>query len=318
MHLSRPRLRITFGIAALAASLALPALADQTTADQTTAEAFTPAPTPADPPAGNAIANYFDHWFDRVRQAQATQPHWMTPIVTVTPRLEQEFRSDFYIESLGNGASVTTYGSGKGLELIPTTTNELLINAPTYEDRYDVKPAHGFADWPFLVVKQRLFSANEQNGNYILTAFLGVTAPIGIKAFTNHAWVITPTIAGGKGWGNFDVQATVGVAIPTAYESTIGTSVLTNVAFQYHFLKYFWPEFEVNWTWWADGLRGGKNQVFLTPGIIFGRFNLGIGERINAIVGVGYQSAVSPNLTKSPVLTPTYNHAWVVTSRITF
>ena len=318
MRLSQPRLKVAFGIATLAASLAVPALADPTAADTMTAEAFTPAPTPADPPAGNAISNYFAHWFDRVREAQATQPHWMTPIVTVTPRLEQEVRADFYIESLGNGASVTSYGNGKGLELIPTTTNELLINVPTYEERYDVKPASGFADWPFIVVKQRLLSANEQNGNYILTAFLGAQAPIGIKAFTNHAWVITPTIAGGKGWGDFDVQATVGVAIPTAHEGMIGTSVLTNVAFQYHLLKYLWPEFEVNWTWWADGIRGGKNQVFLTPGIIFGRFNLGVGERINAIVGVGYQSAVSPGLTKSPMLTPLYNHAWVVTSRISF
>jgi len=315
MHLSRPRLRVTFGIAALAASLALPTLADPTT-DSTATSAMTPAPTPADPPAGNAISDYFAHWFDRVRQAQASQPHWMTPLVTVTPRLEQEFRTDFYIESLGNGASVTSFSNGKGLELIPTTTNEVIFNVPTYTERYDVKPASGWNDWPFILVKQRLLSANEENGNYIVTAFLSAQAPIGIKAFTNHAWVITPTIAGGKGWGDFDVQATVGVAIPTAYESTIGTSVATNVAFQYHFLKYFWPEFEVNWTWWADGLRGGKNQVFLTPGIIFGRFNL-VG-RVNAIVGFGYQSAVSPNLTKSPALTPTYNHAWVVTSRITF
>ncbi len=316
MQLSRPRLRIAVGIAAFAASLALPALADPTAMDSTATSAMTPAPTPADPPAGNAISNYFAHWFDRVRQAQSSQPHWMTPLVTVTPRLEQEFRTDFYIESLGNGASVTSYSNGKGLELIPTTTNEVILNVPTYTERYNVKPASGWNDWPFILVKQRLLSANEENGNYIVTAFLSAQAPIGIRAFTNHAWVITPTIAGGKGWGNFDVQATVGVVIPTAYERTIGTSVATNVAFQYHFLKYFWPEFEVNWTWWADGLRGGKNQVFLTPGIIFGRFNL-VG-RVNAIVGFGYQSAVSPNLTKSPVLTPTYNHAWVVTSRITF
>ncbi|HEX2943327.1 MAG TPA: hypothetical protein VHO91_19900, partial [Rhodopila sp.] len=36
------------------------------------------------------IPDYFAHWFDRVRVAQASQPHWMTPLVTVTPRLEQE------------------------------------------------------------------------------------------------------------------------------------------------------------------------------------------------------------------------------------
>ena len=309
MGLRQLCLRIAFEIAAF---LPVSALADQTT----TADAMTPAPTPADLPAGNAISNYFAHWFDRVREAQASQPHWMTPLVTVTPRLEEEFRTDFYIESLGNGASLTSFSNGKGLELIPTTTNEIILNAPTYVERGSVRPASGFGDWPFILVKQRLLSANEQSGNYIVTAFLAAQAPVGSRNFTNHAYIITPTIAGGKGWGDFDIQATVGVAVPLSHESTIGTAVLTNAAFQYHFLKYFWPEVEVNWTWWADGLHGGKNQVFITPGIIFGRFNLG--GRVNAIFGVGYQDAVSPKLTKVPVLTPVYDHAWVVTARVTF
>src|SRR5438094_8143177 len=33
-------------------------------------------------------------WFDRVLTTKAEQPRWMTPLVTVTPRLEQEFRYD--------------------------------------------------------------------------------------------------------------------------------------------------------------------------------------------------------------------------------
>ena len=31
-------------------------------------------------------------WLDMVSASQAAQPSWMTPLVTVTPRLEQEFR----------------------------------------------------------------------------------------------------------------------------------------------------------------------------------------------------------------------------------
>jgi hypothetical protein len=320
MLFSQSRLNTAFGIAALAASLAVPALADPAATDAPQAAAVqTDAPLPAvppNPPQTNAISDYFAHWFDRVNQAQASQPHWMTPLVTVTPRLEEEVRTDFYAEKLGTGATVDSYGNGKGLELIPTTTNEIIINAPTYVERYGVKPASGFGDWPFILVKQRLFSANEQSGNYIVTAFLSVQAPIGVEAFTNHSFVITPTIAGGKGWGDFDVQATLGINLPTAYEYNLGTSVVGNVAFQYHFLKYFWPEVEANWTYWADGMRSGKNQVFITPGIIFGRFN--ISGRVNAIVGFGYQTAVSPKLTKDPVLTPLYNHAWLATGRITF
>ena len=259
---------------------------------------------------------FFTDWFSRVEEAQSSQPHWMTPLVTVTPRLEQEVRADVYFERLGNGNTLDSLGNGKGVELIPTTTNEVILNAPTYEDRWGRKPASSFGDWPFLLVKQRLLSANENNGNYIVSAFLGLQAPIGSRAFTNHAWTITPTLAGGKGFGDFDIQATAGVSIPLGSETKIGTSIATNVALQYHLLKYLWPEIEVNWTAWADGLRGGKNQIFLTPGIIFGR--IPIARRVKAILGVGFQVAVLPKLTTEPVLTPTYDQSWVVTTRITF
>ena len=87
--------------------------------------------------------------------------------------------------------------------------------------------------------------------------------------FTNDAWIVTPTLAAGKRWGDFDIQATVGVPIPLEHEDTIGVSIVTNVAFQYHIAKYFWPEFEVNYTHWTDGQRSGKDQVFLTPGLLY-------------------------------------------------
>jgi hypothetical protein len=87
------------------------------------------------------------------------------------------------------------------------------------------------------------------------------------------------------------------------------------LAFQYHWAKYFWPEFEVNYTHWADGERSGKDQVFLTPGLILGRFNLA--KDVNFIVGAGYQFAVTPE-TKVPVLTPTYDSNWILTTRLSF
>ena len=262
------------------------------------------------------VSGYFAHWFDRVNAAQASQPHWITPLVTVTPRLEEEVRYDQYWEHQATGAAITTYGSGKGLELIPTTTNEILLNPPIYDQRTVKKPAAGWGDDPFLVIKQRLLSANEEQGNYILTTFLGVQAPTGNRTFTNDAWVVTPTLAGGKGWGDFDIQATVGVPVPLAHERVIGTAVVTNVTLQYHVATYFWPEIEMNWTNWLDGVRGGKNQVFVTPGIVVGRFP--IYGRVRLIVGGGYQLAVSPKLSREPVLTPVYDHAWIFTARVTF
>lgn len=285
-----------------------------------TAQATTPAPVPQPPvyqvgPSG--VGEYFAHWFDRVHAAQESQPHWMTPVVTVTPRLEQEFRYDQFWQHQGTGANLTVYDGGKGLELIPTETNEVLLNLPPYQQREAKKSVSGWNDWPFLTVKQRLLSANEQSGNYIVTAFLGFQAPTGRKAFTNDSWVITPTIAGGKGWGDFDIQMTLGFGIPTDHQNTIGTTMLWNTAFQYHFNQIFWPEFEVNYTHWFNGLRGGKTQVFLAPGWIFGRFPI-FDNRARLIVGGAYQFAVTPKLQLTPVLTPLYNHAWILTARVAF
>jgi hypothetical protein len=281
----------------------------------------TAAPTDGSTPApvsSNFISNYFANYFAVVEQAQASQPHWMTPIVTVTPRLEQEVRYDQFWQYRGNGQQQDVFDGGKGLELIPTGTNEVLINPPAYQQRVNTKKnIYGWLDDQFLVVKQRLLSANEQQGNYIVTAFLGVTAPSGNANFTNGAWAITPTLAAGKGWGDFDIQATSGISLLTRNQSSVGDSIANNIAFQYHFLEYFWPELEVNHTYWLSGKqRGGKNQVYLTPGIIFGRFV--IHDRIKAIVGIGYQIAVAPTYQVTPVLTPIYNHALILTTRLTF
>jgi hypothetical protein len=66
-------------------------------------------------------------WLDMVSASQAAQPSWMTPLVTVTPRLEQEFRWDFYDQkngtgTQGNGQRFINYGGpgGARVELIPS------------------------------------------------------------------------------------------------------------------------------------------------------------------------------------------------------
>lgn len=265
----------------------------------------------------NPVESYFLHWQDRVREAQDSQPHWMTPLVTVTPRLEQEIRYDLTSQQLGNGARVTSYGNGKGLELIPTTTNELLFNAPPLQTRSGANAASGLGDWPVFTVKQRLISANEEHGNYIVSAFFGVQAPIGDAPFTNHAWIFTPTLAAGKGFGNFDVQGTVGVQVPGSHESTIGTAIVSNIAFQYHLFEYLWPELELNDTAWSGGLRDGRNQLFMTVGVIFGRFQLP--GNVRFIFGGGYQFALSPTtVITEPALVPTFDHGPLLTARLAF
>jgi len=264
-------------------------------------------------PGYDSVSDYFTHWFERVDRAQAEQPHWMTPIITVTPRLEEEFRWDQYWQHTATGANIDNYDAGKGLELIPTETEEIILGLPPYVTTGNVPhPASGFADWPFFLFKQRLLTANEENGNYILTLFLSGQAPVGITRYTQNAYVITPTIAGGFGVGDFDLQATVGFPYPTDHIDTLGAQVVTNATLQYHFLTYFWPEFDITDIDFLNGVRGGKNEVFLMPGILFGRFHLY--GRLRLVFGFGYQFAVSPHTELDP-LTPTYNHAWIFSVR---
>ncbi len=271
---------------------------------------------PADP-----ISDYFAHWFDRVDAAQASQPHWMTPITTVTPRLEEEYRYDQNQQFLQNGSEVNNYFAGKGLELIPTETNEVLINVPGFEQRLPeaskVKSATGFLDGNFVTIKQRLLSANEENGNYILSAFLGFQAPTGITAFTNRPeWIVTPTLAGGIGFGDFDVQGTIGYTFPTDERHHLGNTLLSSMTFQYHIGEYFWPEFALNDTQWTSGERVNRNQLLIGPGIMFGRFQLYDHVKLN--FGIAYQVAVVPEHHITDPLTPLYNHGWILSARLTF
>lgn len=238
------------------------------------------------------MADYFKNWFQRVSATQAEQPHWITPLVTVTPRLEEEVRYDVYREELSNGHILDVFGTGKGLELIPAEHVEVIVALPSWETE-DVSPnKHGWADQTFLL-KYRWLSANEENGNYILTTFLGLSAPWGDETFTSHHYAWTPTIAFGKGWGDFDIQSTAGVSIPDngVVANEAGTPVSLNTTFQYRLLKVIWPELETNYTYYPNGEHAYKNQLLLTPGVVLGRFP--IWERAALTVGAGYQIAVT-------------------------
>jgi hypothetical protein len=252
---------------------------------------------------------YFADWFARVTKIQSEQPHWITPVTTVTPRLEEELRYDQSWETTDTGAHNTSYGGGKGLELIPCENVEVILGVPAWTGHSNPKDMDGFGDESFLV-KYRIASANEDNGNYILTAFLQLQVPTGSKDNTSDHYTVTPTIAGGKGWGDFDVQSTLGFSIPdngTAREGA-GTPLQSNTALQYRLIKVLWPEVEVNYTYWPNGEHTGKEQVFLTPGFLIGR--LPIWERVGMTIGLGYQVAMTGD--------PTFNHNFIVSARLPF
>src|SRR5450631_105596 len=91
------------------------------------------APAKADDAASPAGADLLTKWFAISDAAKESQPHWITPLVTVTPRLEQEYRYDQTWQARKNDVNFDNYDSGKGLEIIPTTHTEFIIGAPAYQ-----------------------------------------------------------------------------------------------------------------------------------------------------------------------------------------
>ncbi len=159
-----------------------------------------------------------------------------------------------------------------------------------------------------FTMKYRFYARNEQKGNAILTAFLGGSIPTGTYKNGSSSAIVTPTLAGGKGWGKFDVQSTLAGTLPVNSVNILGRAIVSNTAFQVHVLKRLWPEAEINSTFWKGGANDGKKQTFLTPGLIFGRFP--IHHRVAFVAGAGFQIAATHF--------SQYNHAVTATVRVPF
>jgi len=235
-------------------------------------------------------SGFIERWLSMVTKTQAEQPHWVTPLVTVTPRLEQEFRYDVLRQTTATGHTLWNFGNGKGLELIPQRSVEVIFNLPPYLMHNDPLAHDGFGDTTFLL-KYRLLAANEEHGSYIVTLFLSGSVPTGSYRNGSTSAVVTPTISAGKSWGKFIVQTTLGAGLPVDETDRIGHAIAWNTAFQYHARRFLWPELEVNSTFWKGGSLDGKKQVFLTPGLVAGR--IPIHNRVGLTMGVGMQIAAT-------------------------
>src|SRR5215470_6918524 len=125
----------------------------------------------------------------------------------------------------------------------------------------------------------------------------------------NSAWISCADVMSRPSRKDFDIQATISQQYPfaalaspgfTAHQNLVnfGDPVLINTAFQYHIFEYLWPQLEVNYEYWPNGEHQHLSQVLLTPGIIFGRFKIGMDtptRPINLIFGAGYQFSVTSN-----------------------
>jgi hypothetical protein len=262
--------------------------------------------------------SFLERYQARVSATQAEQPHWVTPLVTVTPRLEQEIRTDFVHQYNPKRFAIWNYGNSKGLELIPERHTEIIVNVPPFFNRSN-GASDGFGDISFLA-KERIYSRNEEHGNAIVTAFLAGSIPTGKNGNGSCCAIVTPTIAVGKGFGQFAFTSTVGGTLPITNAQGLGHTITWNNVAQYRIAKsgiarFFWPEVELNSSFYKGGPANGETAVFATPGLIVGRIPLshdanGKPGRLGLTCGVGEQIAVShyhPN-----------NHSTIITLRLPF
>lgn len=252
-----------------------------------------------------AQQSFIANWQARATATQSAQPHWVTPLATTTPRLEQEFRVDFDRQITPTHTDTWNYDGGKGLELIPARRIELLFNLPPYiQHNSAVKDGAGDTA---LMMKYRIFARNEEHGNSIVTAFFAGSIPTGSYSNGSTDASVSPTLAFGKGFGRFDAQSTLGATLPVANTEKLGRPIAWNTAFQYHAGQNFFPEVEFNTTYYEGGPHDGQTQNFITPGLV-GRWKLH--HRLGVTLGAGMQIATSTY--------HSYDHGLILSARMPF
>jgi len=258
----------------------------------------------------NAQSNLFSSWEARVGKTVAAQPAWPVPVVTPSSGLVQLARFDAVRQITPTHSSTWNYGNSKGFNLIPWYKTEVDVELPSYVE-HNSKLRDGAGDW-LMLLKYRLVAASQAKGNYSLSASLTGTAPTGSYKNGNADGSIAPTLYGGKGFGRFDVQSSLAVTLPTGHTAKTGRPVAWNAVAQFKATSLLWPELEFNSTFYHGGPNDGKEQVFITPGLMISKikFNPEANNRLAFIFGGGIQIATSQFRT--------YDHSLVATGRISF
>lgn len=258
-----------------------------------------------------AQKNFFSQWEDRVRKTSAQQPGWAVPVVAPPSGIVQLARIDVLHQWSSTGASTWNYGNSKGFNFIPYYKTEIDVNLPPYIEHNSPKVVDGAGDFS-MVLKYRPFSGNAENGNYSTAFQVAATGATGSYKNGMARTTINPTLIVGKGFGRFDVQSSLGGTLPVGSIHVIGRTIVWNTVAQYHVRKIFWPEIEVNSSFFHLGSNDGKNQTFITPGLMVSKINLrrDPGNRLALLFGGGMQIATSRY--------HAYNHGLVLTGRMNF
>ena len=255
--------------------------------------------------------NFFSKWEDRVRTTSAKQPGWVVPVITPSSGIVQLFRTDFVHQYTAARTLTMNFDNSKGFDLIPCNNVEVDVDLPPYIQHNNTKATDGAGDFS-AALKYRLITGNEQHGNYSVAAQLLATGAMGSYKNGVASTTFTPTVVGGKGFGKFDVQSSIGALMPTHAVNTIGRTIVWNTVAQYKAGKFLWPELEMNSSYYHLGPNNAKTQTFLTPGLMVSKlkFRKDSKDRLAWVFGAGMQVATSHY--------HAFNHSLVFTSRLSF
>ena len=254
----------------------------------------------------------------RVDSTMNAQPHWVGPLVTSTPKVEQELRTDFTRSRNAAGFNTWNLGTGKGFQFVPLARTQITVSPPPFLDHSQPHLKDGFGDVGFQL-KYRVFGRNESQGNAIVTAALNATIPTGKNGNGSCCASVSPLLEAGKGWGRFDIISALNGTLPVSNTAGLGRNIGWNSVAQYHALGasgfQLWAEMESNTTFFFGGSNDGKTQNFVLPGITLRRIPLSPdrlhnGKRTIASVGLGMQFATTHF--------HTYDHALVLTLHLPF
>jgi hypothetical protein len=259
----------------------------------------------------NAQEGFFSRWEDRVRTTSARQPAFPIPAIAPSSQLVQLVRFDVLRQITPTHFTTVNVDNGKGLNLIPFANTEIDINLPPLIEHHNAKVIDGTGDFS-VVYKYRPFASPSEAHNYTLGGQVLFSVPTGSYKNGTAVSTVQPTVMGGKGFGHFAVQSTIGGVLPNSSVSTIGRTISWNTTAQYQVFKYFWPEVESNASYYHLGPNNGKSQNFVSPGLMVSKikFRRDAKNRLALIVGGSMQIATSSY--------HAYNHDLVFSSRVAF
>jgi hypothetical protein len=240
----------------------------------------------------------------------ALQPSWIVPLVEADPRLVQVVRASFSNEYTAARAETVNYGDGRGITYILSDRFEFDYLVPPYIQHNVATSIDGLGDTSVLG-KVRIASGDAGHGNYALGALLGHTFATGTykNGAATDCWA--PTLAGGRAFGRFDVQSSLGGSLPTGRITAQGRSIGWNALMQARGTRSVWFEMENNATFYFAGSHDGKMQNFITPAAFYVMRRKGWEAAHPFLIFDGGMQIATSNL-------HTYNHNLISEARLLF